>query len=370
MPTDISPLDALRVWILKHCDYGHPIRNEVARAAMSATIRRTVLFGIESGLRQYSARELLQLQLMIQGEVAENMARIAFLHAVTEADVEVIQAYDQCGCFPDLLTWLQQRQNAEAQQAATLCEQDDEPERQQLTRLVCCRRYPMLLQAGWFDPKRDVHPMLLAELARLAAQRRPDLHSTVVNLLHHRMDVLMAREPDDLLEPLVQQASIPPQDVLAPFTGCYGDRCLAAAAEWHLQHDNKDAVLEICGRIRPLSPEADQARCLAGHALLSAGRIADAKGLRGGIVAHSYGDALDIRIAQLDPEWLVVPTLQHIAGRCRPEQPERFVACLRLLLAKRALEPARTLANERQLDYQDDPAAKAIINTILTLGAG
>ena len=104
-------LRRLRSWItaqgLQSADPGQAIRDEFQRTALSATVRRLFFFGVESSLTRYSARELLQFQLIISGDFSVYFARITWSRAVVEDDGAVLQALADSGptCPPPPMAW-------------------------------------------------------------------------------------------------------------------------------------------------------------------------------------------------------------------------------------------------------------------------
>ncbi|MFW5829758.1 MAG: hypothetical protein ACOCXA_05805 [Planctomycetota bacterium] len=369
-PDPAEQLRSLQAWVSAHCDYGDRVRTEMGRTAIGSILRRCIFFGQEDSLRHYDCRELLQFLLLLIGPSTVTIARMALSMAFAEDDRAVIQVYVDNRIFVDQLAWWQEREQADLEQARDLCEQTLEAEERSVCRLVCARRHPELITPAWLQADVDSHPRLLALLARLTAARRPDLQTAVIALLLDRRDILFALEPDPTLELLVLNANQPPQALLQPFEGMYGEGCLAAAAEWHLQHEQYGAVHQLCTRIRPLSPQADRARAIACLALLAEGRAHDAAQLRQQIVTVQHADAVDLRLAEMQPLAVADERIITIAEQTPNNRPERFVAGLRLLLQRKRLDAARRVAQQRRCEFVDHAVAIQIIDTILGAGAG
>ena len=111
-----------------------------------------------------------------------------------------------------------------------------------VARLLASRRDPGLIDAAWLwdipvapgDPQ--ALPTVAYHLAALQVVTREDLLSSTATYLARHRSVLLCREPDDLLVPLVLRSPEHPQTLLAPFDGMYGDPTITAAAAWHLEH--------------------------------------------------------------------------------------------------------------------------------------
>jgi hypothetical protein len=343
---EIPGLEALRRWIIAEGGFGHPVRTEAARLALSAVIRRLTLFGMEAGFSGYSARELLQLAVMVEGDAAGHFARVALSKAYTVGDEAVVAACRAAGFAPELHAWHDERRSADRATAMTLATSTyPDPEALHATRLAVARRHPDLVEAGWLWEVPDGVAVIAHHLARVAATRG-DLALAVADCCERRRVVLMADDPDGILAPLTMASAVPPQTLLRPFAGIYGDATVLAAARWHLERGQPAPAIELAARIRGLAPESDLARLVVVHGLLANGDAAGAAALRRDILDPPVADQADLAIAAARPGHLADDGLAAIARRCGAGEPERFLAALRLLLDRRRLDLARTLAGE------------------------
>jgi hypothetical protein len=343
---EIPGLAELRRWIMDDGVFGHPVRTEAARLSLSAVVRRLALFGMEASFAGYSPRELLQLAVMVEGEPAAWFARTGLSRAYVVGDDEVVAAARRTGFAPELHAWHDERRHADPARAAELLASTyTDPEALHATRLAIARSRPELIEAGWLWEVPDRVAIIGHHLARCAA-RRPDLGLAVAECCARRRDLLMADDPDGILVPLVEAASVPPQTLLRPFAGLYGEASVVAAARWHLERGEPAPAIELVGRIRELAPEADHARLVAVLAELDRGAVDRALAVRGMIVDPDLLDQADLAIAARGAAAVGDDAVAALAARCGADRPERFLAALRLLLDRRRLDLARTLARD------------------------
>ena len=92
----------------------------------------------------------------------------------------------------------------------------------------------------------------------------------------------------------------------------------------------------------------------------------DARHARAAIHERDSADHADLALAQADPGQLDPAAIAAIAGRARADQPERFAACLRLLLARRQLVAARQVGAEGAARFAGHPV---VAQMLLALGA-
>lgn len=343
---ETTALEALRRWILDEGGFGHPVRTEAARLALSAVIRRLSLYGMESAFSGYSARELLQLAVMVDGDASARFARVALSRAYIVGEEAVVEACRAAGFAPELHAWHDERRCADRARAAELAASTyADPEALHATRLTVARRHPDLIEPGWLWEVPDGVVVIAHHLARIAATRA-DLTLAVADFCERRRAALMADDPDGILAPLTETSSVPPQTLLRPFAGIYGDATVLAAARWHLEHHEPTQAIALAARIRDLAPESDAARLVVVHGLIAGGDLAGAATLRSEILDPPVADQADLALAAARPGHLGDDGLVAIARRCTAGEPERFLAALRLLLDRRRLDLARTVAGE------------------------
>jgi hypothetical protein len=367
LPPELTEaLHRLRGWVLDHLDYGHPVRTEMARAALSASIRRLVTFGVEDGLSHHSCRDVLQFQAMVGGQFALYLARIAFTRALIENDREIIDVLTASGLVDGMAAWRADLIRDDlAMVRATLDSITDQDEELHVGRLIAARRHPELVTADWLEAVPERLAQVAAQMCRAVLGQRPDLTDTVRHLLARRTAVLMALDPDLLLAPLVLASSTHPQALLAEFAGYYGECTVAAAAEWHLEHDEPGPALELAARIRPLSEHADHALLVAGLALIGRNRAREAVELHGRIGNADRADALAVRLAEALPESVTDDSLHALAERGGTDRPERFFTVVRLLLARRRLDLARDLCRMHRAGCAAHPELAKLAAVVL-----
>lgn len=357
----------LRVWSNEHAGYGQRVRTEIMRGALSAILRRSVIFGMEEGFGRYRSRELLLFQGLSTGTFTDYLARTALARAIAEDERAVIGAFAASHAADDLLAWFAAFDRADPERALALLAGVSEPEERATARLVVARRHAQLAEAAWLWQVPAETPQVAIALCAVLLARRPDLvHAVHAWLIEHRT-ALFITEPDELLAPLVLASAEHPQVTLQPFAGMYGEQTVCAAAEWHLEHAEPQAALDLATRVRPLSRHADQAQVVRGLALIALRRSDEAGEALAAIDDPECADLLALRLAEVAPARVGDATVAAIAGRCRADQPERFVACLKVLLGRRELTAARTIAAQRQGDFTH-PQAQAVIAAILAPG--
>ena len=361
----------LRAWAEAHAGTGNPIRDEFARSALSAVLRRLVLFGVEDVLKRYGARELLMFQSMCSGDFALLLARITCTRAMVEDDREVLAAMADAELAIEQLAWHAALTGADAATARQLLAAiTDTREELQVARLLVARRHPELLQTCWFEELPPELPLVGAHLCLVALQRRPDLAGAVAQALVRQPGILMAVEPDSLLAPLVAIASFAPQQVLAPFEGRYGERTVVAAAEWHLEHGQPAPALDLCQRIRPLSLMADRARQVAVIAHLELQQIDLAQASAVSILDEHLADAAQVQLAEHQPQLVSTDTLVTVARRCPPSRPETLFRVFRVLLSRRELPLVRVLCHERKGDFTGHDPLNQVFASVLGAAHG
>lgn len=361
----------LRAWAETHASQGNLIRDEFARSALSAVLRRLALFGVEDALNRYSARELLVFQTMCSGDFALILARITCTRAMVEDDREVLNAMSEAGLAIEQLAWHAEFVSVEASKANDLLDAiTDRDEELHVARLLVARRHPACIQSAWLEAVPARLPLIAAHLCRTTLLSRPDLAGSVAHILVQQPATLMAVEPDTLLAPLVAVGSFAPQHVLAPFEGIYGERTVVAAAEWHLEHGQPQQALELCQRVRPLSNMADRARQAAVIAHLELNQIDFARSAAASILDQDLADAATLALAAHDAQLIPTAAVIAIAHRCPMHRPESFFNAIRVLLGRRELPQVRTICRQRQPDFATHPTLREVFVTVLGVAHG
>jgi hypothetical protein len=348
-------LRRLRTWInaqgLNSQDPGQAIRDEFQRTALSATVRRMFFFGVESSLARYSARELLQFQLIISGEFAIYFARITWSRAVVEDDGPVLQALADSGMVDEQVAWTTQLPaTAEGLTSEEL----------HVWRLLQCRRDPSLFAVDWLWAISDELPRLGAAMVLAVLPQRPDCALSIGQWLQRHPAVLASVETDELLSTLVSVSAEHPQTTLAPFAGWYADRTVMAAAEWHLEHGEANAAIDLCRSLRPYGPCFEQAHLVAGLAACELGDVNRAQDIWRSMEAGVRADALHLRLASLRPALLSDEDVELLVRRIPADRPQSFFAAIKLLIERGSLATARAIGAQRGSEFPQ-PEIQALI---------
>jgi hypothetical protein len=357
---------ALRTWLQRGPGMGHPVRTECWLTGLSAATHRLLKFGVEDGFRHYGARELAHFQLMVAGGVADDLLRSTFTRAIIEGDVELGNRLAEMPQVADLVQWARHLDSVDAAGAGgLLAAMTAGSEELSTARLVLGRRLPALLDVRWLDEVDAGQPIIAYHLAAAIAGARPDLATAVLAFLARRSEVLVAGESDALLAPLVRHSTQAPQASMAPFSGYYGDGTLVAAAEWHLEHDQYAAALELADRLGRFSRLRHQARLVAGIALVGLGRTEEALARRQHLADAGHADVLTLYLAEGRPQ--AVPTAEVVAimDRCPTAAPERFFRGLRCLLGRRDLATTREVCRRNRERFSDHPQLEPMMTRVL-----
>jgi hypothetical protein len=152
---------------------------------------------------------------------------------------------------------------------------------------------------------------------------------------------------------------------MSSFSGYYGDETLMAAAEWHLEHGQPAAALELAERLGRFSRLRHQARLIAGIALADLGRVSDAIARGVALIGTDQADVLTLHLASREAGDVPNATLAAIMDRCAVDQPERFFAALRCLLARKDLAAARAACQRRRGDFAGHPQLGPMIAAVV-----
>ncbi len=348
-------LRRLRTWItaqgLHSTDPGQAIRDEFQRTALSATVRRMFFFGVESSLTRYSARELLQFQLIISGDFATYFARITWSRAVVEDDGAVLQALADSGMVDEQVAWTTQLPaTADGLTGEEL----------HVWRLLQCRRDPLLFSVDWLWAITNELPRVGAAMVLAVLPQRSDCTQSINQWLQRHPAALASVETDDLLTALVSSSAEHPQTTLAPFAGWYADRTVLAAAEWHLEHGESRAAIDLCRTLRPYGPCFEQAHLVAGLAACELGDANQAHDIWRSMPVGVRADALYLRLAALRPALADDADIELLARRIPVDRPQTFFSAIKLLIERGSLTLARDICRVRTAEFPH-PEIQALI---------
>jgi hypothetical protein len=310
-------------------------------------------------LQALSGPELLSLISYLQGPCLLPVVRQAWRQCLIENDATGLDILRPLPGLTDCWQWLQDTNQLDEQAAThylSTCED-------QLQRLLLCRRFPHLTQLGWLaDSDLPAEPADQALLPLLAPQ--PACQLELVQLLAARPDLLCSHDPQACFELLIHHAQQDPASLLQPLAFAWDDRTHLCLASWYVQHGDAhqvrvhlDAIQDAAG----LQPDLDLV--LAIHALESgdaATAVAHWEVLPAG-PQHRY---LLARLARAgmdtDPN-----VLAETARACTAVEDETFFLLIQVLLSKRALLPARAVAQEVGERFQQSEAVQRLLQVLL-----
>ena len=357
-------LAAFRRALVQSFGSGSPVRDEGYRQALSATVFRLDRYGIEETFAHYSARDLANMALVAGGSIVSYLMRTAYTRALVDNDGDLLAQLGTIEQVETMHAWLAERLAADQGTLAGMCAiapastdggTDVPAEEVAVTRLVALRRFPDLLRPEWLWSIPADLPTVGYAMAADVLALRPELYGSVAEFLLRRRDVLLCREPDALLAPLVRIAGEHPQTVLAPFEGIYGEGTVVAAAEWHLEHDEPKAALELASGLRPLSVHAGRAALVAMLAALALGQREDARHFRSLIDDPADAALATVHLAERGADEVSDAELGMVLRQAPTTRPELFYRGLMCLLGRRRLVEARALAHARGVDFADHP---------------
>ena len=371
MNTHIEQILKFREWVDAHRHQGHPVRQSAALLAQSSVVRRMLECEFESTLNRYNAGELLNMLAFAGfGRFTELLLNTAYSRAIVEDDHEIIAELSNYDLIPEQQQWFHRLNACDLETAqAILAKSFDDDEAKAMTRLIIGRRHPKLIQAHWLKEVPEALPQISYALCKLMLSVEQDFNAAVYLTLQKRPDIFLYYEPDPLFSTLILRCSDSPQKLLQPFEGFYGERTVVAAAQWHIEHDQPQAAVELCQTIRPLSTYADQAYLIGGTACLEMGNLQGAIDAEQQISNRHLAENLLLNIAKQHPEAVDNQQLKDIAMGHEEEQAELFFGYLSLLLQRKDMASARDLCFAKQETFMDQPTIKQIMDVVLK-GAG
>lgn len=367
MNTQIEHILKFREWIDAHRNQGHQVRQAAALLAQSSVVRRMLECEFETGLNLYNAGELLNMLAFAGfGRFAELLLKTAFSRAIAEDDHEIIAEISKYDLIPEQQQWFHRLNACDLATAEEILKQHFESdESKAMTRLILGRRHESLIQSSWLNDIPESFPQISYAMCRLMLSVEQNFSAAVFLALQNRPDIFLYYEPDPLFASLVLRCSDSPQKILRPFEGYYGEHTVVAAAQWHLEHDQAQAALELCKTIRPLSTYADQAYLIGGTACLESNNLQGAIDAEKQMCNRHLAENLMINIARQHPDAISNQQLKEIAMEHSSEQAESFYAVLNLLLQRKDINSAKDLCFAQQETFLDHPSIKPIMDVVL-----
>ena len=367
MTIPTKELLSFRNWIEQNRHQGSDVRQAAALLAQSSVVRRMLEANIETTLNLYNSSELLNM-LAFAGfdHFAEYLLKLSFSRAIVEDDQALLEVFSKHELIIEQQQWYHRLlQCDEATATQLLATEIESQEQRAMTRLILGRQFPQLIQSHWLKDTPQELPQIGYALCRLMLQVEQDFVAAVYIALQGRPDIFLYYEPDPLFSTLVLRCQDAPQKVLAPFEGYYGEQTVLAAAQWHIEHNQPQAALELCKTIRPLSAYADQAYLIGGTACLELQNLQGALDAEQQILNRHVAENLIINIARQHPEAVSNQQLKAIALEHNSGQAESFFAVLNLLLQRKDIASAKELCFAQQETFLDHPSIKPIMDVVL-----
>lgn len=172
----------LRQWVLANCHTGHAVRQSAYTMSLTALVHRLIKFGPDETLNHLTARDLMNLLIYTNGDIAEWLMRSAFTRALIEDDRPVYEVLASFPFMPECTTWYWKLVQALIGQAPDPKEMEVwlenlPPEEKALARLLTARAYPDLAHITWLDDVPESSPAIAYQLACFCAQKKDYTHA-------------------------------------------------------------------------------------------------------------------------------------------------------------------------------------------------
>lgn len=176
--------DSLRKWINEQCGTGHPARDAAYRSALSAFVHRFIKYGPEPRMDDMSARDILNMAIMQQSDIAGFLLRTAFTRAIIENDIDLVNELCKYTFFHlaepiafyksivGMILKAADEGKLSAKQAELEVESRLSQPDKSIGRLLIARSYPMQMKREWLTEAPLDHPRLCAELLAILFQQR------------------------------------------------------------------------------------------------------------------------------------------------------------------------------------------------------
>ncbi len=167
----------LRIWVVETLLDKEPIRRASYQMALSAYIHRIIKFGPDETLNHLNARDLLNLTIFTNGELAEWLMRAAFNRALVEDDRVVYERLAQGPLIIESVQWYWKLVQGILGQAPDPKELSDwlnglPMEEKSIARLMIARVYPDTVHLSWLDEVPKECPAIAFQLAGIAARKK------------------------------------------------------------------------------------------------------------------------------------------------------------------------------------------------------
>jgi hypothetical protein len=231
----------------------------------------------------------------------------------------------------------------------------------ELSRYQICVRDPRLIDAGDMGRTCRLSPRWNHAMVRLAVMERPDLCVAAAETLRGNRNILLAEDPDPLLARLVAAETDTPAVTLVGLDWAAGWATRLAVARWHLDHGGYVPALQAAAAIPILSPQGLQAALIATLAAAESGDLTGAATWWSSIGDTALADPAALALAERGCPAITGDVLLAVGRRTPADDPDRLLACLRLLLSRGDATRARLLAEERAGDFATGPVAETMV---------
>jgi hypothetical protein len=179
-PADKTPqeyFNDLRQWVVQHCGAGHPVRQAGYQMSLTAIVHRLIKFGPDETINHLTGRDLLNLLIYTNGEIAEWLMRAAFTRALIEDDREVFEYLANTIFMPECRLWYWKIVEGLAglspdPAALTKWIEELPPAEKALARLLIARVYPDTAHVSWLDEVPEDSPAIAYQLAIILSLKK------------------------------------------------------------------------------------------------------------------------------------------------------------------------------------------------------
>lgn len=183
----------LRQWVTEHCHTGHPVRQSAYLMSLTAVVHRLMKIGPDETLNHLTARDLLNMLIYVNGEMAEWLMRSAFTRALIDDDSEIFDLFAHRPFIGESTAWYWKLVQGILGQspdpnADTEWLQGLPPEEKALAHLMIARVFPDTAHIDWLHDVPENCPRIAYKLAGIIAQR-PGYQHAIENWLRDRPKV-------------------------------------------------------------------------------------------------------------------------------------------------------------------------------------
>lgn len=150
--------------------------------SLTALVHRLIKYGPDETLNHLTARDLMNVLIYTNGEIAEWLMRAAFTRALIDDDREVYERLAQGPLIIECVAWYWKLVQgicgaAPDPKELTAWVNNLPPEEKSLARLMVARVYPDAMHLDWLADVPEHCPALAFQLARIAAIKEDRRHA-------------------------------------------------------------------------------------------------------------------------------------------------------------------------------------------------